>query len=153
MNKNIYTIKKIRAFVLDVVKDVSVEALNEVPEGFNNNIIWHLGHMIAAQQGICYIRAGLPVFVNERYIALYRPGTKPTEPVDANGIENSKSLLLTSLEQLETDYESNTFANYPAWTTRYGVELTSITDALEFLQFHEGYHSGFIAALQRLVHK
>ena len=151
MNDQLEIIRKTRTFLLEVVKELSAEQLNAVPPGFNNNIIWNLGHMVAAQQGICYMRAGLKPWVEENFINAYKPGTKPDEPVSIEQIKKIKELFFSSLDILERDYEKRLWQNYPAWTTRYGVELKSIDDAIEFLHFHEGLHSGFITALKRIV--
>jgi uncharacterized damage-inducible protein DinB len=151
MTKQIEIIRKTRAFLLEHLKDLSTEQFNQIPEGFNNNIIWNLGHMIAAQQGICYIRAGLTHPVGEDFWNQFKPGTKPGKPLDAAEIENIKNLLFTTLDQLETDYNNHIFGGYIAWSTRYSVELANIDDAITFLPFHEGLHSGCITALKRLV--
>lgn len=153
MNKNIETIRNVRMYLLNNVKDLSVEEMNEVPAGFTNNIIWNLAHMTAAQQGICYMRAGLKPPLEEKYIKPYLPSTKPEGVVDENEIEVIKSLFLSSLALLEADYDKEVFAMYAPWTTRYGVQVSGIEDALSFLPFHEGYHSGYITALKRCVHQ
>lgn len=153
MNKKVERIKKIRLFLIDVVSDLSVDQLNEVPSGFNNNIVWNLGHLIAAQQGVCYSRAGVKPVVDEKYIVLYKSGTKPEQYIDDNEAETIKKLLLSPLDLLETDYQNNVLDNYPLWATRYGVELSNIEDALQFLLFHEGLHLGSIIALKKLVKK
>lgn len=151
MNTQIERIKKIRLFLISLINDLSVDQLNEIPEGFNNNIVWNIGHLVAAQQGVCYIRAGVPTIVDEKYISPYKPGTKPDHYVDVQEVGIIKELLLSSLNQLETDYQKNFFENYTPWTTRYGVELANIDDTLEFLMYHEGLHSGYITALKKLV--
>ncbi len=48
MNKDIDYIKKARYYLLDGIKDLSADQLNQIPEGFNNNILWNLAHMVAA---------------------------------------------------------------------------------------------------------
>ncbi len=144
-------IKKTRTFLFDIIKDVSIEQLNQIPAGFSNNIVWHLGHMIAAQQGICYLRAGLPPAVPENYIQLFKSGTKPGEPVGAEEADNIKQTFFSSLDQLEKDLQNNLFTNYATWTTRYGVEITSIDDALQFLLYHEGLHAGYVTYMKRLI--
>ena len=151
MTKQIEIIRKTRTFLLKNLEDLTTEQYNKIPEGFNNNIIWNLGHMIAAQQGVCYIRAGLAPHVSESFINHYKSGSKPQGNVDASGIEQIKSLLFSTLDQLEEDYSNNIFGGYIAWTTRYDVELTSIDDALNFIPFHEGLHSGCSTVLKRLV--
>ena len=151
MIKQIEITRKTRAFLLENLKDLSTEQFNKIPEGFNNNIIWNLGHMIAAQQGVCYIRAGLKPHITEEFINAYKSGSKPAEVVDNAAIENIKTLLFDTLDQLESDYNSHLFDNYITWTTRYNVELASIADAINFIPFHEGLHSGCIGALKKLV--
>jgi len=153
MTKQIEITRKTRLFLLENLKDLTTEQFNKIPEGFNNNIIWNLGHMIAAQQGICYLRAGLPAHVSEEFINGYKSGTKPEKTLDAAEIEKIKSLLFTTLDQLEEDYDNKIWTSYPAWTTRYSVELASIDAAIDFLQFHEGLHSGCSTALKKLVTK
>ena len=153
MNKQIERIRKTRLFLLDLVKDLSVEQMNEIPAGFNNNIIWNLAHLTAAQQGICYIRAGVPIVVDEKYVAPFRPGTKPEEAIDAKEINTIKELLMSTLEQLDMDYQNGVFNGYTTWMTRYNVELSNIDDAIEFLLFHEGFHSAYIMAMKRVISK
>lgn len=153
MTKQIEIIRKTRTFLLKNLENLTTEQYNKIPEGFNNNIIWNLGHMIAAQQGVCYIRAGLAPRVGEDIINSFKSSTKPERAFDETEIENIKSLLFSTLDQLEEDYNNNLFGGYTAWTTRYGVELAGIDDALDFLPFHEGLHSACISAMKRLVTK
>jgi len=153
MTKQIEIIRKTRSFLLKNLENLTTEQYNKIPESFNNNIIWNLGHMIAAQQGVCYIRAGLTPRVGEDFINRYKSSTKPEGVVDAEGIEQIKNLLFSTLDQLEEDYKNNIFGSYTAWTTRYEVELANIEDALNFIPFHEGLHSGCTTALKRLVTK
>lgn len=151
MNKSIESIRRIRTTLLKNINGLSTEQLNKIPDGFNNNIIWNLAHMVSAMQGICYGRAGLNVAIEDKYYTPYRPDTKPEGIVDAAEIEVIKQLFFSTLDQLETDYTNNLFVNYPVVITRYGVELTNIDDALNFLPFHEGLHIGAIIALKKLV--
>jgi DinB superfamily len=153
MTKQIEIIRKTRSYLLENLKDLTTEQLNKIPEGFNNNIIWNLGHMIAAQQGVCYLRAVLTPKVSEDFINAYKSGSKPAGPVDAKEIENIKSLLFSSIDQLEEDYNNHIFGGYTTWTTRYSVEMNSIDDAITFLPFHEGLHAGCSTALKKLVTK
>ena len=150
MNKQIEIIKKTRIYLLEQIKDLSTEQLNKIPEGFNNNIIWNLGHMVATQQGICYRRAGLPIYIEENIWESYHSGTSPGAFVDAAAIDNIKYLMATTIDQLEIDLDKG-ISNYTPWTTRYDVELKSLEDAVNFLPYHEGLHCGCIMALKRLV--
>jgi hypothetical protein len=151
MNQQIDTLKKVRVFLLESIKDLTTEQWNKIPEGFNNNIAWNLGHLIAAQQGMCYKRANLTPHISDEFWEQFRTGSKPGADLSAGEIENLKSLFLTLMDQLDADYNNQIFGNYTAWSTRYGVEITSIEDALRFLPYHEGLHAGTIGALKRLL--
>jgi len=151
MHPQIETIRKTRTALLNLIQDLSVEELNEIPAGFNNNIIWNVAHLTAAQQGVCYLRAGLKLQIDEKYFLPFKPETKPEQFVDAEEVETIKQMLFSTIDQLETDYEQNAFAEYIPWTTRYGVEIRNIDDAISFLPFHEGLHLGYSMALKRVV--
>src|SRR5688572_3463318 len=118
MIKQIESIKATRNFLLTLISDLSVEELNEIPSGFNNNIIWNIAHLVASQQGVCYKRAGLDLHIDEGFFMAYKPGTKPEHFVDTKQTRFIKGLLLTTIDQLETDLKNNVFINYPSWITR-----------------------------------
>lgn len=151
ITKTLDIIKQPRLKILEVLQSFTLQQLNTIPPGFNNNIIWNLGHMVAAQQGVCYKRAGLPTRVDETFFSAYKPDSKPENPVTQQQFDEIKTLLTTTLVQLAEDYAQGIFTNYPTWTTRYGVEISSIEDAIAFLPFHEGLHVGYIMAMKKLV--
>src|SRR5690606_36358733 len=116
MNRQMDTVRKVRTFLLAQLNDLSSEQLNKIPDGFNNNIIWNIGHMTAAQQGICYTRAGLPTVVEEQLILNYKTGTGPAKLVSDEEVTRLKSLLLSTLDQMEADLERQLFDGYKSWT-------------------------------------
>ena len=153
MTKAIETIKQPRIKILEELQNFSLDQLNDIPAGFNNNIIWNLGHMIAAQQGICYARSGVDKLVSDEFFMAYKPGSKPEKFIDQAEYETIKELLFSTLHQFETDLENSLFVNYTPVMTRYNVELNNIQDAIEFLPFHEGLHIGYIMSLRKVVKK
>ena len=151
MNKAIDILRQPRIKMLEGISALSLEQLNHIPAGFNNNIIWNLGHMVAAQQGVCYARAGLNKIISDEFFMSFKPDTKPERFYDAAEFDNIKSLMFSTLDQLAVDLEQHIFDDYKTWVPRYGVEITSIDDALRFLPFHDGLHSGYIMSLKKLV--
>lgn len=151
MEKVFDDIKTIRAAATGLIAHLTVDQLNKIPDGFINNIIWHLGHMVAAQQGLCYKRGNAPLVISDEFFELYKPGTAPTGFVDEAGVEEIKTLMLSTIYQLEQDYNEGIFTDYPTFTTRYGVEISSIKEAIKFLTFHDGLHMGYIMALKRAI--
>ena len=153
METRIETLKKVRLNFLNVLGELTAEQLNETPKGFNNNIVWNLGHLLASQQGLCYVRAGLKMTIDEQLFLTYKPESKPNGFVDNLEIDRLKELFISAIEQFEIDYNKNMFIGYTQWTTRTGIEITNIDDAIAYVLFHEGIHSGYVMALKRLVKK
>ena len=153
MQNKMAILKKTRENLLKFVSELTVEQLNEIPAGFNNNIVWNLGHLLVTQQGMCYSRAGLERKISDELFDKYKPDTKPSGFVDASEISTIKELFISLVEQFETDWKAGLFANYTSWTNRFDIELTSIDEAMNFVLFHEGIHRGYIMALKRLVKK
>jgi hypothetical protein len=154
MNPKIEKLKKFRQNLLAQIDGLTAEQLNKIPEGYNNNIIWNLGHLICATQSLCYMRAGQSITVEDKYFSPYRTTTKPATFIDETEIEKIKQLFIHTLDGLQADFDKKLFDNYsPSENIMrvYGIELKTIDDALEFLLYHEGYHTGYILALKRLV--
>lgn len=149
--KIIDTLRNPRKLILETLKDYTIEQLNKVPEGFNNNIIWNLGHIVASQQGICYKRSGLEIVVPEDFFDTYKSGSKPERFINQEEYEELKTLFISTLDKLEEDLDAGIFVNYTSVMTRYNVELNSIEDGVSFLPFHDGLHIGYIMSLRKLV--
>ena len=149
--KKIQELKKIRENLLGLVQSLSNEQLNRVPEGFNNNIIWNIGHLLATQQGICYARAGEPMNIEPSFWERFKPGSKPEGPLSDEEIAWIKDEFIRLIDQFNSDITNGKFQNYTAWTTRMGGEIDHIQTAIDFVYFHEGLHFGYVMALKKLV--
>src|ERR1700735_2361805 len=103
MNLQIETIRKARTSLLEQLQGLTAEQFNQIPTGFKNNISWNMGHMIVVQQGICYQKSGLPHLISDHFGKKFGPGSRPEEIIGVIEIVNIKQLLVTTLEQLETD--------------------------------------------------
>lgn len=151
MNKQIDVLVKTRTSLLASINTLTADELNFIPDGFNNNIIWNLGHLIAAQQGICYQRAGLPMLITDELHAAYKPGSKPAAPASTQEIDAIKQLLLSTLNQLALDIQAGIFDNYTPWVNRFGFEINNINDALAYLPYHDGLHSDRISVFKKMI--
>jgi len=151
IDKCIDTIKATRKLFLKLINSLSIDQLNKVPEGFNNNIIWNFAHVIVSQQILCYKLAGLPLKIDEKFIPKYSKGTKPETFADENELTFFKQQAVNLMDELIVDIEKEIFNNYNTYTTSFGVELSSVHDAVKFLSMHEGLHLGYAMALKRII--
>jgi len=154
MNREIEKLRKFRLFILKQIVGLTSEQLNSIPPGYNNNIIWNLGHVVATTQALCYKRAGLPLTISDHYVNPFLPTTKPTGVISEEEIAVIKESLMTTLDTLKIDLTLNRFNNYtPSERIKevYGIDILTIDDAIDFLVYHDGFHSGYIISLLRLI--
>lgn len=152
IEKQIDILKKGRALILRLIENFSLEQINQIPEGFNNNIGWNVGHLVVTQQLLCYKFSGLENGVSEEMISKYRKGTDPKEQViEEREWDLIKKLFLELPNSTEKDYGKGVFVSYNEYETSVGVVLDSVEKAIDFNNFHEGIHLGAILALRKLV--
>jgi hypothetical protein len=121
-----------------------------IPKGFNNSLYWNAAHVIVTQQLLCYKLSGNDIIIDDELVDLYRKGSKPSYKAP-NMIEvgKVKDLLLTSVEQMEKDYNDGIFIAYNVYPTSYGITLSSIDEAILFNNSHEAMHLGYMLAMSK----
>ncbi|WP_461587408.1 DinB family protein [Winogradskyella sp.] len=144
------TIKN-RKLLKGFLDNMSLEDLNTIPKGFNNNIIWNIAHVIVTQQLLVYKLSGLPTIVSNEMIDAYRKGTKPEKDVTEAEVATIKNLLFSTIEKSKEDYESKIFQTYNEYTVTTKNTLSNVEEAIEFNNFHEGIHLGYILALRKAL--
>jgi len=141
-----------RKFVKNILENNSLEVLNKIPQGYNNNIIWNIGHIVVTQQLLVYKLSGLPMMVGESLISKYMKDTKPEGDVEQSEINEIKNLLFATIEKTKEDYKNKVFKKFNQYTvSTTGNTLSNIEEAFEFILFHEGMHLGYIMALSRAI--
>ncbi|MDQ8053792.1 MAG: DinB family protein [Pedobacter sp.] len=153
MDKILETIKASRKKLLSLVEDLTTAQLNYIPKGFNNNLVWQIGHLVVTEQILCYKLSGQKYIIEEELIDLYRNGSKPERPRSEAEIAQLKGYLLSTIDQLEIDLKNNHFTNFTPYTisTYANYELKNINDVLTFMVSHDGLHYGCSLGLKRLV--
>ena len=129
----------------------SVEQLNTIPAGFNNNIIWNIGHVIVAQQSLVYKSSDLNMHISDELFQRYKPGTKPLTPVVQEEISELKTLLTSLIAKTENDFYNNKFTVFNERKTLTGFHLASLKDTFEFNNYHEGIHLGYIMSIKKFI--
>ena len=59
MKHNLQNARITRKNLLKYLNTLSIEELNIIPEGFNNNIFWNIAHVAVTQQILVYKLSGL----------------------------------------------------------------------------------------------
>lgn len=142
---------KTRTIFLKVLEDFSLEKLTIIPKGFSNTIFWNIKHVVITQQLLIYGLSGLPLAVSEAETQEYRKGGKPLSTITNEDLQLLKEQLFTTLEQTKRDYTNQLFKTYSEYTVSTKSTLKNIEEALEFNNFHEGIHLGYILAMKKVI--
>lgn len=151
MNSVFEVQKTIREILLKILDNHSLEQLNKIPAGFGNNLIWNIAHCVSTQQVLVYKLSGLPMMVSEEFINKYKKGTKPEGDVSQAEVDEIRTLLSTTLEQVQKDFANGIFQNYTEYPTSMGYVLKNINGALDFNNYHEGIHTGIAMSIRKFV--
>ena len=141
-----------KAFI-KLIDELSLEQLNEIPAGFNNNIIWNFGHIVVSTQTLCYVRTGIWGDSSAvKYVDAYAKGTKPSYFVDQKEVDELKDLALSTILLIQADVTGGKFiSTTPYETATYGSQLTNIEEILLTTIGHDNLHFGYAVAQKRII--
>lgn len=129
----------------------TLEQLNKIPEGFKNNLIWNIGHVVVSQQILVYKGSGVAPLVSEELIAKYMRGTRPEGDVTQAEADEIKALMFSLIDKTGEDYNNGLFTTYTPRTTEMGFSLQTVEDAIAFNNHHEGIHLGIMLQLKKFI--
>ena len=144
-------LKKSRQLTLKAINGLTLDQMHVIPDGFKNNIVWNVAHMVVTQQLLLYKLSGLDCLVPDELIEAHRKGTAPIKTFTEEEFEEVTDLLAGLPDTLEEDFNEGIFEKYNAYQTSTGFVLDSFDTAVNFNNYHEGIHLGVILALKKLV--
>ncbi|MGJ1324329.1 DinB family protein [Sphingobacterium faecium] len=147
-----FIINSRKAFIR-LIDDLTIDELNQIPEGFNNNIFWNFAHIVVSTQTLSYVRTGILADASTvKYNDDYKKDTKPTREVTQAEVDEFKSLALTTIGQIQSDYAKGTFKSItPYATATYGSEMKTIEEVLIATLSHDNLHWGYAQAQRRVI--
>lgn len=144
--------RAVRAKIATQLEAFSVEQMNAIPAGLNNNLAWQLGHLVVSTELLAYVRSQA---APDKVVPLadkYKVGTKPESFITAEEIEGLKQRFFSSLDQLEADYQSGLLAGaQPFATMTFGIMAHTIEEILQMCLWHDTLHWGNINVIRKLV--
>jgi len=147
-----FIINSRKAFI-KLIDGLTIEELNKIPDGFNNNIIWNFGHIVVSTQTLCYVRTGvLQDATSVKFNEYYKKDTRPSYTVTEEEVAELKAIALESVEKIKEDYANGKFSSIAPFTTAtYGVQLNSIEEVLITTIGHDNVHCGYASALKKYM--
>lgn len=140
-----------RNVISKILENHTLEQLITIPEGFSNNLIWNIAHIVVVQQMLVYNLSGLPMMISDEMVTKYKRGTKPEHSVTQEEVNEIKSLLFSTLEQTKKDFENDIFKTFSEYTTMLGYTMRTAQEAMEFNNYHEAIHTGIMMQIRKFI--
>jgi len=147
--------KLTRSFTVKAVSGLTPDQLMKIPANFNNNILWHVGHLLLTQCTFFYGLTNQPSPLSESDAAAYKllfdAGTSPktwTNPPDVDAVLKQFG---TIGDVIVADAAAGKFDGFKPVELFPGLTLNSVASTAVFQCIHEGMHYGTITAYTKLV--
>ncbi|MBP6235030.1 MAG: DinB family protein [Saprospiraceae bacterium] len=134
-----------------ILDSLSIDQINQIPSGFNNNILWNCAHIIAVQQMLTYGLINQAFTVDKTFVFRFSPGTKPDGWYDEPFVNEVKALLFSTFEQLREDIDTDIFQEFNPFLTALKFEINDREKAVAFNQYHEALHMGHILNIRKFL--
>lgn len=139
-----FALKNIEAVnqkALELVQSLSLEAINQTPQGFNNNIAWNFGHIATTCYSLAFKATGVDMNFPIPLAAKYGKGSKPEEVTTPEELEQLTQLLQNFPAIIQQAMEENKFETVKEYTTlTFGVPITNIAEMLTTIALHHTLH-------------
>jgi hypothetical protein len=130
------------------------ELIDIVPEGYNNNIRWHVAHLVVTPALLTYRLAGVEIpLISQGFIESAKKGSNHDD-FSLNedfGLPHLCELLIETVKQTQRDFEMLQEQGFESYETSNGFILDNLTSALAFSNVHDGIHIGAINAMLRAI--
>lgn len=151
MDKTFEITANSRKVLSQFLENYTLEQLNKIPEGFSNNLIWNIGHIVVVQQMLVYRLSGLPMMISDEMMHKYKRGSRPEADATQAEVDEIRALLFETIRQTRIDYDNKIFKDYQEFTTQNGFNLKTAEDALSFNYYHEAVHTGIMMGIRKFI--
>lgn len=143
----------IRKVSLKGIEGISEEKALVIPNGFQNNILWQLGHIFVVHEKLVLAPLEIPMEQFEKMSEYFGPGTSPAswenEPPNLKEVIQLLEQQPKRLEQL-LQGKLTEIVRHP-FTTKSGLRLETSEQLVSFALYHEGVHISTIKAYDKLT--
>lgn len=153
-HKAVSLLEGIRRDVLSKIERLTEAEATRVPEGFNNCIHWHIGHILHVQLAHWYVRRGEVLPVDLGFRKYFKDGSSPK---DYDSGTPTFATLLDAYRKYSFDIIRNFGSFLEAPMTQpfdyLNSRFNTVADDLHLLVYHEGEHYPMVTRLLKWVKK
>lgn len=139
-----------RSMFMKFVKNLDEKIVDVQPEGFNNNIRWHIGHVLTTSEQMMFGYPERSTNLPLTYKALFTMGSRPadwgTEIPKLEELISHLESQTSRIREIPDEFFSQKLPfQFPIET------IQTFGDMFEFMLFHEANHLGQMQAMKRIV--
>lgn len=151
MNEHLYRqFEMSRNYFLKSIGAIAPEILDIQPEGYNNTIHWHIGHVLTVTEQFVFGFPQKSAHLPERYIELFGNGTKPA---DWKGEVPTVEELHTKLEEQLARIKEVPEELLEAKLAKPLLGLETHRELVNMAIIHEANHLGQLHAIELLINR
>jgi hypothetical protein len=145
-------IDSIRRKAIQIINESSIEDLNKIPDGFNNNIVWNFGHLVVSGYSLVFRVTGVDPELPISYLDKYKKGTRPEPHVTREEIDDLIGLSGQFIPTVQQALQAGRFEKITEYTTgTFGVPNTNIEEMLSTVALHDSVHWQCMKHYQRFL--
>lgn len=137
-----------RGFFLKNISALNEEIVDVQPEGFNNTIKWHIGHVLTTAEQFMFGYPKRSTSIPANYMELFATGTKPS---DWQGEVPSVSELTAQLKDQLMRMKEIPAGSFGDKLPKPFLGQETFGEICNFSLFHESLHLGQIQAMKRVI--
>ncbi|KOP78835.1 DinB family protein [Cytobacillus solani] len=137
-----------RGFFLKSIAGLNEEIVDVQPEGFNNTIKWHIGHVLTSAEQFMFGYPKKTTSIPANYMELFATGTKPS---DWQGEVPSVSELTAQLKDQLMRMKEIPAERFSEKLPTPFLGQETFGEISNFSLFHESIHLGQIQAMKRVI--
>lgn len=137
-----------KSYFIKNVDGIQEDLANIQPEGFNNNILWHIGHVLTTTESLVFGFPKKSSHLPANYMELFARGTKPA---DWQGDVPSVSVLSSQLKEQVTRLKEIPADKLTVKLKEPFLGQETVGELVNFALFHENLHLGHIQAMKRVI--
>lgn len=127
--------------LINVCNQCPPEKRRVIPEGFKNNIHWHLGHVLVVMQFDVLALSEQPIILPESYRAFFAYGTKPT---DWKEEPPEWDVLIAKLKELRNYIHETLKDRLNEPVKENFLQAQNIGELIHSTSLHLFYHQGIV---------
>ncbi|MEH7437982.1 DinB family protein [Neobacillus drentensis] len=137
-----------RRYFVKTVESLDESMVDVQPEGFNNTLHWHVGHVLTVAEQFMFGFPKKSAHLPANYVELFGNGTKPA---DWQGEVPSVKVLVEQLKEQLGRIKEIPVESFDAKLKTPFLGQETFGELTSFAIFHESQHLGQIQAMKRVI--